>query len=262
MREISERLAEATAAAELLSDTWCIVRLAAEALAAACPRGTSVAFTRRLDGTYDAIAAVADRTILPLRSRPAGRVPWVVDIDNVPRWQRNDWIEPIHAGVHGPDYFANPAVPRWLDSRELPDYGRMMVCYGGRMIGWVGTYVPASRPFRSRERTALAEVCSRLAVPLHSAVLLNRGVRPIELSPRQGAIVSRVALGYTNKQIARELNVSPATVKTILERLYRASATGNRAALVDWWHSGRELPVGRQFEAEFVTISRRSSRQD
>jgi len=238
MREISERIAEATAAAELLSDTRSIVRLAAEALTAACPRGTSVAFTRLRDGTYDAIAVVADRTLLPPRPRPAGRVPWIVDIENVPRWQRNGWIEPIHARVHGPDYFANPAVPRWTDSRELPDYGRMMVCHGGRMIAWIGTYVPASRPFRNRERAALAQTCLQLAVPLHSAVLLDKGVRPIELSRRQGEIVSLVALGYTNKQIARELDVSPATVKTILERLYRASGAGNRAALVDWWHSG------------------------
>jgi len=233
-------VAEATAAAELLGDTWAMVRLAAEALAAACPRGAAVAFTRRLDGTYDAIATVVDRTLLPPRPRPAARVPWVVDIDCVPHWQRNGWIEPIRAGVHGPDYFANPAVPRWIDSRDAPDYGRTMVCHGGRMIAWIGTYVPGTQPLRARETAALMDVASQLAVPLHSAVLLNKGVRPIELSPRQGAIVSRVALGYTNKQIARELNVSPATVKTILERLYRASDARNRTALVDWWRNGRE----------------------
>ena len=242
MREIRERVAEVTSAAELLGDTWSIVRLSAEAIAAACPRGTAVAFTRRLDGSYDAFAAVVDRTILPPRPRPAQRVPWVVDIEHVPRWQRNGWIEPLRAGVHGPDYFANPAVPRWIDSPEAPDYGRMMVCHGSKMIAWIGTYIPGARPFRSRERAALIEVSSQLAVPLHSAVLLNKGVQPIELSSRQAMIVSRVALGNTNKQIARELDISPATVKTVLERLYRASGTQNRTALVDWWRTGFQRP--------------------
>jgi len=165
-------------------------------------------------------------------------VPWVVDIEHVPRWQRNGLVEPIRAGIHGPVYFANPAVPRWIDSREAPDYGRMMVCHGGKMIAWVGTYIPGERPFRRRERAALLEVSSQLAVPLHSAVLLSKGVQPIELSSRQATIVSRVAMGYTNKQIARELGVSPATVKTVLERLYRATGTQNRTALVDWWRTG------------------------
>ncbi len=238
MREIRERVAEVTAAAELLSDTWSIVRLAAEAIAAACPRGTAVAFTRRLDGSYDAFATVVDRTLFPPRPRPAQRVPWVVDIENVPRWQRNGWIEPMRVGVHGPDYFSNPAVPRWIESPEAPDYGRMMVCHGGKMIAWVGTYIPGTRPFRSRERAALIEVSSQLAVPLHSAVLLSKGVEPIELSSRQAMIVSLVARGCTNKQIARALSLSPATVKTVLERLFRASGTRNRTALVDWWKAG------------------------
>ena len=238
MREIRERVAEVTAAAELLSDTRSIVRLAAEAIAAACPRGTAVAFTRRLDGSYDSFATVVDRTLLPPQPRPAQRVPWVVDIENVPGWQRNGWIEPLHAGIHGPDYFSKPGVPRWLESRDAPDYGRMMVCHGGKMIAWIGTYIPSARPFRSRERAALIEVSSQLAVPLHSAVLLNKGIVPIELSARQATIVARVALGYTNKQIARELQLSPATVKTVLERLYRASGTRNRTALVDWWRTG------------------------
>ena len=36
----------------------------------------------------------------------------------------------------------------------------------------------------------------------------------------------------TNKQIARALNISPGTVKTMLERLYRTTRSAGRTALV------------------------------
>jgi DNA-binding CsgD family transcriptional regulator len=39
----------------------------------------------------------------------------------------------------------------------------------------------------------------------------------------------------TNKRIALDLGISPATVKTILERLFRISGAPNRTALVEWW---------------------------
>jgi len=58
------------------------------------------------------------------------------------------------------------------------------------------------------------------------------------LAPRQHQIVSRVALGWSNKRIARDLEISPATVKTILERLFRASGADNRTALLEWWRRG------------------------
>jgi hypothetical protein len=57
--------------------------------------------------------------------------------------------------------------------------------------------------------------------------------------------VSRVALGWTNKQIAKDLDISPATVKTLLERLFRVSGSSNRAGLVQWWHDGLATPKVR-----------------
>ncbi|MER8804136.1 helix-turn-helix transcriptional regulator [Mesorhizobium sp. M0998] len=41
--------------------------------------------------------------------------------------------------------------------------------------------------------------------------------------------------GMTNKQIAKDLDISPATVKTLLERLFRISKAKNRIALIHWW---------------------------
>ena len=114
----------------------------------------------------------------------------------------------------------------------------MMVCQNGRMIAWAGIYVD-SGGFRASERTTLAEVAAQLAVPLRIAAALDCGVRPVALAPRQHDIVSRAALGWTNKRVARELDISPATVKTVLERLFRYSGTDNRTALIDWWRRGR-----------------------
>jgi FixJ family two-component response regulator len=48
----------------------------------------------------------------------------------------------------------------------------------------------------------------------------------------------RVARGWTNKGIAKDLDISPATVKTFIERLLRLSGAENRTALAQWWREG------------------------
>lgn len=59
-------------------------------------------------------------------------------------------------------------------------------------------------------------------------------------SPRQGQIVSLIASGYSDKQIALALRVSRRTVRTQLERLYAANGLHTRAQAVDIWaRSGR-----------------------
>ena len=237
---IRDRIADLAAAAEALSDTNKLLELAVGAAAAACPRGTAFAFTRRGDGTHGPAAAWRDGTAQSLRtSRPDRPVPWIVNIDRVPLWQRDRWIEPIHAGVHGPAYFSTShPIRRLLGARMQPDYGRIMVCRGGRMVAWLGVYVDARSGFRPTERAALAELSEQLALPLRTAAALGDCAAYIELAPRQHDIVSRVALGWSNKRIARDLEISPATVKTILERLFRTSGAGNRTALVEWWRRG------------------------
>jgi DNA-binding NarL/FixJ family response regulator len=52
------------------------------------------------------------------------------------------------------------------------------------------------------------------------------------LTARQRELVQCVARGMTNKEIARTLGISSGTVKTMLERLYRAARVSSRAALV------------------------------
>jgi DNA-binding CsgD family transcriptional regulator len=240
LRRIRERVAETQAAAQLLCDTRGVLSLAAEAVASACPRGFVLSFTRRTDNSYGCAAAHFEGVPVPrqaLSDRPSTH--WIVDIDRVPDWQRNRWIEPINAGVHGPDYFsASHPASRLFGGRATLDYGRMMVCHDSRLVAWIGLMMDGRYGFTATEQRALVEVSTQLALPLRIAAALDDDVRRIPLAPRQTEILSGVALGWTNKRIARELHISPATVKTTLERLFRVSGCENRAALVEWWRQG------------------------
>ena len=239
-RRARERLAELAAAADLLSDPERVVALAVEALKAACPRGKALGFTRMPDGSMGSAAAmVYDRVLSVTRPPPSAPMRWIVNLDRVPIWQRDRWVEPIRDRVHGPEYFSpEHPVMRMIDETAPPDYGRMMVCQDARLLAWVGLYVDSKHAFGTREREALAEVSAHLRLPLRIATALQARSPRIALASRQVEIVERVARGWTNKQIAKDLDISPATVKTLLERLFRVSGSGNRAALVQWWHDG------------------------
>ena len=54
-------------------------------------------------------------------------------------------------------------------------------------------------------------------------------------TPRQAEIVSLIASGHSDKQIAVALGVSPRTVRTQLERLYLVNGLHSRAEAVNVW---------------------------
>jgi DNA-binding CsgD family transcriptional regulator len=54
------------------------------------------------------------------------------------------------------------------------------------------------------------------------------------LSPRQAELIELLDLGLTNAGIACRMRLSPATVKTMLERLYRRAGVSTRVALLRW----------------------------
>jgi DNA-binding NarL/FixJ family response regulator len=59
-------------------------------------------------------------------------------------------------------------------------------------------------------------------------------------SPRQAEIVTLIASGYSDKQIALALRVSQRTVRTQLERLYATNGLHCRAqAVLIWAQSAR-----------------------
>ena len=57
-------------------------------------------------------------------------------------------------------------------------------------------------------------------------------VANVTLSPREREIARMVALGYTNKTIARVLDISVWTVSTHLRRIFAKLGVSNRAAMV------------------------------
>ncbi len=64
--------------------------------------------------------------------------------------------------------------------------------------------------------------------------LMQPSMHP-RFSPRQTEIVSLIASGLSDKQIAVTLCVSPRTVRTQLERLYAANGLHSRAQAVHMW---------------------------
>ncbi len=70
--------------------------------------------------------------------------------------------------------------------------------------------------------------------------------RWLELTPREQQVVALTCLGYTNRQIAAQLSISPETVKTHLRHALihfnLHSKNELRQALADWDFSGWAAP--------------------
>ena len=65
-----------------------------------------------------------------------------------------------------------------------------------------------------------------------SGVLMAAGEEPAQLSDREREVLDLLAKGKTNKDIARELFISQATVKSHVENILRKLSTGDRAGAV------------------------------
>jgi DNA-binding CsgD family transcriptional regulator len=230
-RHIRDPVGELASAAETLRLDRAL-SLAVQAMSAGSQRGLALAFTRSGAGGLGSVCAAFDGEMLQPEELGRPAPFWIVDIDAVPSWQRDRWVEPMHAGVHGPAYFSDGHPVKGRFHWRTPDYGRVMICHGGRLVAWAGLLIDGT--FRDGERESLREVASAIALPLKLAALCAEAPAQIELSPRQRQIMDGVARGRTNKQIAHDLDISPATVKTILERLFRISGASNRAGLVAW----------------------------
>jgi DNA-binding NarL/FixJ family response regulator len=57
----------------------------------------------------------------------------------------------------------------------------------------------------------------------------------VHLTPRQGQIVALMAEGLSDKEIARRLRVSPATVRTHIDRLFADNGIHTRTEAVVAW---------------------------
>jgi DNA-binding NarL/FixJ family response regulator len=70
-------------------------------------------------------------------------------------------------------------------------------------------------------------------------VLVRNGSVALEsgptLSRRQAEVLECLATGYSNSDIAAELDISPETVKKHIQNLLTLLEASNRAALAAWW---------------------------
>ena len=69
-----------------------------------------------------------------------------------------------------------------------------------------------------------------------------RALAELGISPREAAVLAELAAGYSNKEIARRLDVSPNTVKTHVARLYEKLGATRRTDAV---RRARELGLVR-----------------
>jgi DNA-binding CsgD family transcriptional regulator len=63
--------------------------------------------------------------------------------------------------------------------------------------------------------------------------------RELVLTPRQSEILSLVALGMSDKEIAGRLGIAPRTIRTHLERLFHEYGLSSRSAAVAAWLRGK-----------------------
>jgi DNA-binding CsgD family transcriptional regulator len=87
------------------------------------------------------------------------------------------------------------------------------------------------RPYGDRERFALTLLAPHLE-PLLLAARTAPPVAHLPITDRQWQILERVQLGLANKQIARDLELSPGTVRKHLENVYRSLGVQSRGAAV------------------------------
>lgn len=150
--------------------------------------------------------------------------------------------------------YARHVVQRWehrlcdlratapLDAFALSDRaGRL--CYVGNRIAallladgkdWTGTLLPPALTVALREAPCCLRFGgTRLALaPVGTLVALTLGSAAPRLAPRELTAAMLFAQGLSYKEIARELALSPATVRTYLKAAYAGLGVTNRVELI------------------------------
>ncbi len=71
---------------------------------------------------------------------------------------------------------------------------------------------------------------------------LNGAGEPHRLSAREVEVMSLIADGQTNGEIAARLFLAEKTVKNHVRRIYSKLGVGSRPAAIAYWHQGRGVP--------------------
>jgi DNA-binding NarL/FixJ family response regulator len=92
------------------------------------------------------------------------------------------------------------------------------------------------QPFRAGRRVLYASPCSGRGTSAAFIVAIDEASRTTQkpLSPRQLELLGQLERGLSNAEVAEAMLIAPATVKTMLERLYRQANVSNRVELIAW----------------------------
>jgi DNA-binding NarL/FixJ family response regulator len=72
---------------------------------------------------------------------------------------------------------------------------------------------------------------------------IPRMIRPLGLSTREAEIMTLIAEGHSNGEIASQLVLAEKTVKNHVNRIYAKLGAGSRAAAISRWGDVRNDPM-------------------
>jgi DNA-binding NarL/FixJ family response regulator len=141
--------------------------------------------------------------------------------------------------------------PRRLYFYRRPDVAALLRCIASRANACLDKLAPPDmvlRAIRAAESDLFVTMPDLLLRALRDneaapALAVAAGVDFTALTRRQREIVRWAARGMSNKQIARQLGISPETVKTHLHHVFEREGVHNRVALLALHHDA-ETPQG------------------
>jgi DNA-binding CsgD family transcriptional regulator len=141
---------------------------------------------------------------------------------------------PVHQDmVLGPgQWHTHPLYREVACAFPLEHYLVAPILVSGQLVGTLNlARKPGRAPFALENLLDMAAIAGQLAMSLHSLVR-EAEPGPIKLTPREQEIVSLVAKGCTNGQIAALLGITQDGVKQAMTRLFIKYHVGARAELV------------------------------
>ena len=157
---------------------------------------------------------------------------------------------PILDGIEATRRLAGPGVEHPLAVVVITTFDLDDYVHGALKAGARGFLLKDATPELLTQAIHAAAVGDALIAPAITARLLARFAQqstppppPIEpLSPREEEVLQAVARGWTNNEVADDLHISLATVKTHLASLMGKLDARNRVELVIWAYETGRVP--------------------